>query len=338
MTNDALSPRPLDPPSAGERAAQILALADPARLRLMSVLATDPEGQYTLPGLARALGVPEEDASADVRALIDAGLLTSQPSASEPTFTPTADAWIRFGRVLAGTVAESTGSANTLTTATGAAISLPPVIQKIADRLAYRFSSNFSRETVQKYVADSYELLRERAHVTRHLPSLTSRFATDRLGALAAAHGLELNATPEVLFVCVQNAGRSQIAAGILRQLAGNRVHVRTAGSQPASAIDETVVEILDEIGVPVGADFPKPLTDEVVQAADIIITMGCGDACPVYPGRRYLDWPVEDPIGQPLEIARQIRDDIQGRVEGLLRSVGLHPFPSGPDSGATAR
>ena len=129
--------------------------------------------------------------------------------------------------------------------------------------------------------------LAERARVSEHLPSLTTRFAEDRLGALAVASGRELRGTPEVLFGCVQNAGRSQIAAALLRQLAGDRVHVRTAGSRPSGQVDPMVVEILDEIGVPVIAEFPKPLTDEVVQAADFVITMGCGDACPIYSGRR---------------------------------------------------
>ena len=326
MTPADGSPRPLDSASAAERATQVAALADPGRLRLMSVLVTDPQGLYSQAVLAQTLGLSSAGIAKDLRVLVDAGLLTSEPSATAPIYRPTADAWMRFGRILGGPPAPDSPPAH-VAADRPAEESLPPVIQKIADRLAYRFSANFSKETVAKYVADSYELLRERAQVTRHLPSLTSRFATDRLGALAAAHGFDLSGTPEILFVCVQNAGRSQIAAGILRQLAGNRVHVRTAGSQPASAIDEIVVEILDEIGVPMGADFPKPLTDEVVQASDIVVTMGCGDACPVYPGRRYLDWPVEDPVGKPLEEARRIRDDIQQRVEGLLKSVGLEPI-----------
>lgn len=323
MTPADGAPRPLDPASAAERARQVAALADPGRLRLMSVLVTDPRGLYTAPVLAQALGVGLHEASADVAVLLDAGLLTSEPSATSPVYHPTADAWMRFGRMLAGPVPAGTSPAH-LASDRSSHDQLPDVIQKIADRLAYRFSANFSKETVQKYVADSYELLRERAKVTRHLPSLTSRFATDRLGALATAQGFDLTGTPEVLFVCVENAGRSQMAAGLLRQLAGNRVNVRTAGSRPASAVDEMVVDVLDEIGVPVSAEFPKPLTDEVVQASDIVVTMGCGDACPVYPGRRYLDWPVEDPVGRTLDEVRAIRDDIQTRVESLLRSLGL--------------
>nr|WP_273541861.1 heat-shock protein HtpX [Microbacterium cremeum] len=134
---------------------------------------------------------------------------------------------------------------------------------------------------------------------------------------------------PAVLFVCVQNAGRSQLAASILRQLAGDRVTVQTAGSEPASEIRQAVVTALDEIGMPVGDEFPKPLTDDVVRAADVVVTMGCGDACPVYPGRRYLDWEIEDPVGQPLEEVRRIRDDIELRVRGLLSELVSDDSPA---------
>ena len=122
--------------------------------------------------------------------------------------------------------------------------------------------------------------------------------------------------------MCVENAGRSQIAAGILRQLAGNRVLVRTAGSAPVSGVRTTVVAALDEIGISLGGEFPKPLTDEAVRAADVVVTMGCGDACPVYPGRRYLDWDLEDPVGKSLETVRVIRDDIEVRVRDLLAEL----------------
>ena len=201
---------------------------------------------------------------------------------------------------------------------------LPHAVERIAQDLAYRYSAVFSRETVARYVSESYTLLSDRAKVTTHLPSLTARFASDRLSALATAKGLVLRGTPEVLFVCVQNAGRSQIASAVLRHLAGDLVHVRTAGSAPASVVHPSIVEILDEIGVPVAAEFPKPLTDEVVQAADYVITMGCGDACPIYPGRRYMDWELDDPIGLDVEEMRRVRDEIVTRVRSLLHEMGL--------------
>lgn len=313
--------RPLDGASAAQRVVQISALAQPLRLRILSVLVTSPEADRTAAKVSAVLELGEESIREHIDVLVEAGLVSR--SESTGIFMPTADAWIRFGRLLA--LQDGVVKPAHIPNDDGIpAEELPPVIQKIADRLAYRFSSFFSKETVQKYVADSYELLRERASVTRHLPSLTSRFATDRLGALATSQGLTLTGTPEVLFVCVQNAGRSQIAAGLLRQLAGDRVHVRTAGSQPATVVDEMVVEVLDEIGIPVQEEFPKPLTDEVVQASDVVITMGCGDACPVYPGRRYMDWPVEDPVGRPIDEVRVIRDQIQERVEDLIRSLGI--------------
>ena len=181
-----------------------------------------------------------------------------------------------------------------------AAAVAPPVLDRIADDLAARFAGTFSPETVAEYVHGSYGLLAERARITRYLPSLTARFAADRLRALAEADGLSTDGVPDVLFVCVQNAGRSQLASAILRSLAGDRVRVLTAGSEPAASINPKIVAALDEIGVPLGGEYPKPLTDEVVRAADYVITMGCGDACPIYPGRRYLDWDLPDPAALP--------------------------------------
>lgn len=134
-----------------------------------------------------------------------------------------------------------------------------------------------------------------------------------------------LNKTiPEVLFVCVHNAGRSQMAAALTAALSDGRVHVRSAGSDPADRINPAVVRAMKELGLDLSQEFPKPLTDEVVEAADAVVTMGCGDACPIYPGKRYLDWEVEDPAGQPLPIVRAIRDDIRGRVELLLRELAV--------------
>ncbi|MEO8458078.1 MAG: arsenate reductase ArsC [Chloroflexota bacterium] len=130
--------------------------------------------------------------------------------------------------------------------------------------------------------------------------------------------------TPEVLFVCVHNAGRSQIAAAYMHSLSEGRVHVRSAGSTPASEINAAVRQAMDEVGLNLSQEFPKPLTDEFVKAADVVITMGCGDACPIYPGKRYLDWEVDDPAGQPIEAVRRIRDDIRGRVESLLAELDL--------------
>ena len=127
---------------------------------------------------------------------------------------------------------------------------------------------------------------------------------------------------PEVLFVCVHNAGRSQMAAGLLNHLAQGRVQVRSAGSEPTNQLNPTVVEAMREVGVDVSREFPKPLTGAMVRAADVVITMGCGDACPIYPGKRYEDWELEDPAGKDLETVRRIRDEIAGRVRDLVASL----------------
>jgi arsenate reductase (thioredoxin) len=126
-------------------------------------------------------------------------------------------------------------------------------------------------------------------------------------------------APPEVLFVCVHNAGRSQMAAGLVKLRSGGRIQVRSAGSTPAGEINPAVVEAMNELGVDMSEEFPKPLTDEVVRAADVVITMGCGDACPIYPGKRYEDWELEDPAGQDVETARRIRDELDARVQTLI-------------------
>ncbi|MFW5418745.1 arsenate reductase ArsC [Nocardiopsis sp. CNT-189] len=133
-----------------------------------------------------------------------------------------------------------------------------------------------------------------------------------------------MSATPAVLFVCVHNAGRSQMAAGLLRRLAGDAVEVRSAGSAPAEQVNPVAVEAMAEIGVDITAERPKVLTPDAVRTSDVVITMGCGDACPVFPGRRYLDWELDDPAGRPLEEVRPIRDEIARRIEALLAELGV--------------
>ena len=128
--------------------------------------------------------------------------------------------------------------------------------------------------------------------------------------------------TPSVLFVCVHNAGRSQMAAGFLAALSGGAVEVRSAGSMPAEQVNPVAVEAMAEVGIDIRAEQPKVLTTEAVQASDVVVTMGCGDACPIFPGKRYEDWELDDPAGQPVETVRRIRDDIQARVRTLLREL----------------
>ena len=151
---------------------------------------------------------------------------------------------------------------------------------------------------------------------------LAHRFARERLLALAQAKGSIVKEQPEVLFVCVHNAGRSQMAAGLLKLRSDGRVNVRSAGSLPADQINPAVIEAMEEVGVDMGEAFPKPLTDEVVRAADVVITMGCGDACPIYPGKKYEDWELEDPAGQDVDAVRKIRDEIDTKVQYLIAEL----------------
>jgi protein-tyrosine-phosphatase len=162
------------------------------------------------------------------------------------------------------------------------------------------------------------------ARLTDFLPLFIYRFSRERLRALAQSEGKITKDVPEVLFVCVHNSGRSQMAAGLLNKLANGRVGVRTAGSDPAEEINPAVVEAMSEVGVDLSEEFPKPLTDEFVAAADAVVTMGCGDACPIYPGKRYEDWELEDPAGKDLATVRRIRDELEGRVRALLPELSI--------------
>ncbi len=192
--------------------------------------------------------------------------------------------------------------------------------QEIA-QLAEEFRGVFAVETVERYVSESIDRM-SGARLTDFLPLFIHRFSRERLRALAQSEDKITKSVPEVLFVCVHNAGRSQMAAGLLNKLAEGRVHVRTAGSDPAEEINPAVVEAMSEVGVDLSEEFPKPLTDEFVAAADAVVTMGCGDACPIYPGKRYEDWELEDPEGKDLETVRRIRDDLDVRVRGLLAEL----------------
>jgi arsenate reductase (thioredoxin) len=194
-------------------------------------------------------------------------------------------------------------------------------VRQAAEALTDEFAGVFSRETIERYIAESLDLLGG-ARINVFVPVLAHRFARERLKALGQAEGMIAKDHPEVLFVCVQNAGRSQMAAGLMNHRAQGKVHVRSAGSDPAEQINPAVVESLAELGIDMNEAFPKPLTDEVVRAADAVISMGCGDACPIYPGKRYLDWELEDPAGKDRETVRAIRDDIDRRIQALLAEL----------------
>jgi len=195
-------------------------------------------------------------------------------------------------------------------------------LRAITHNLTQKFAGRLSPETCDRFVRESFHLMDRNATVRVHLVALTRRFAWDRLTALEKVQNAVATGIPDVLFVCVHNAGRSQLAAALLAHYAGQSVVVRSAGSAPADEINPVVAEALHEIGVPLADAYPKPLTDEVVHASDVIITMGCGDACPVYPGKRYLDWELDDPAGKTLEQIRPIRDQIDAQVRNLLAEL----------------
>ena len=192
------------------------------------------------------------------------------------------------------------------------------------DELTYSFDGVFTTDEITDAVTRAQQALEPQATVRTFLPVLIKRYAEELLSADAQASGRTAKTVPEVLFVCVQNAGRSQIAAALAEHLTPGKVHVRSAGSAPTGGVNPLAVEVLGERGIDLTDAYPKPLSDSVLHAADIIITMGCGDECPYFPGKRYEDWDVADPDGKTLEQVRDIRDDIQTRVTALLRDLNL--------------
>lgn len=278
------------------------ALADPTRTRIVRLIRDSDDGRAGVSALAATLGLRQPTVSHHMGVLRSQGLVRREPEGRRVWYSIDPDQEDRVVALLGETDRQGAH---------------PDDLDRIVDDLAHRYRGDFGRETVQRYVTESYEMLTAREQ-TPLLASRASAFASQRLDDLVR-QATRPATTPSVLFVCVQNAGRSQMAAGILRHLAGDRVMVRTAGSAPASDLRSSVVAALDEIGVPVGGEFPKPLTDDAVRGADYVITMGCGDACPIYPGRRYLDWEIADPVGKPMTVVRSIRDDIDQRVRALL-------------------
>ena len=198
-------------------------------------------------------------------------------------------------------------------------------VERAADALQSEFAGIFAQETIARFIAESADLL-SGGSINVFVPVLAHRFARERLKALGQAQGVIAKEQPEVLFVCVHNSGRSQMAAGLVKLRSEGRIHVRSAGSDPGEQINPVVIEAMTELGVDMSEEFPKPLTDEVVRAADVVITMGCGDACPIYPGKKYEDWELDDPAGQELETVRRIRDELDARVLALVGEL----LPSG--------
>ncbi len=186
------------------------------------------------------------------------------------------------------------------------------------------FDGTFGAETIELFLLSSYEEFAPRLANQTYLALFAERFARERLRALARVEGKSDDTRPIVLFLCTHNAGRSQIALGYFREMAGDRAIAWSGGSEPGSAINPAAVAAMAEVGIDISTEFPKPWTDEIVRAADVVVTMGCGDACPVFPGKRYEDWSLADPQGLTVEDVRPIRDEIRGRVAGLLHSLSV--------------
>jgi arsenate reductase len=192
-------------------------------------------------------------------------------------------------------------------------------LRSSAGRLAQEYDGILGTETIERFLHSSYEEFADVSSVPNFLPLLAERFARQRLQALARVEGKANDGKPVVLFLCVHNAGRSQMALGFFEQHAAGRAVAWSGGSAPASEINPSAIAAMAERGIDISGEFPKPWTDEVVQAADVVITMGCGDACPIFPGKRYEDWALDDPAGQEIESVRPIRDEIERRVIHLL-------------------
>jgi protein-tyrosine-phosphatase len=199
-------------------------------------------------------------------------------------------------------------------------------LELAATTLHGEFPELFSTETIQLYLETSYDQFTARATVHNFLPLMAERFARQRLKALAKVEGHATDGTPIVLFLCAHNAGRSQIALGWFNHLGGGRAVAWSGGSEPGNEINPAAVAAMTEVGIDITGEFPKPWTTEIVQAADVVVTMGCGDACPLYPGKRYEDWELADPAGLDVAAVRPIRDEIRRRVEALLASLEVTP------------
>lgn len=212
------------------------------------------------------------------------------------------------------------------TTPTGISLDQQLALRVAAERLADEFTGTFNTETISKFLGSSYGEFAGRATVVNYLPLLAERFARERLHALARVEGLASDGRPAVLFLCTHNAGRSQMAMGFFAHHAGDAAIAWSGGTEPGDEVNPAAVAAMAERGIDISTEYPKPWTDEVVRAADAVISMGCGDACPIFPGKRYEDWDLTDPDGLTVADVRPIRDDIERRVLTLLDELAITP------------
>lgn len=316
---------PISPERAAELTTTLKALSDPARLSMVAAIASDPRGEASAFDFIGSIDLAQPTVSHHLKVLHEAGLLSRRKEGTSVYYRVVPSTLDDLARAL-----EAFAKGPTPAVRESHHLELPSdgtvghVLNRGVDELAYRFTGIFARETVDRYVHESFQTLYRTARIKTFVPVLAVRFAQERLTALAQSRGSLAKSVPEVLFVCTHNAGRSQMAAALLTAMAPGRVHVRSAGSLPASEINPAVIESLAEVGLEVGQEFPKPLTDDVVRAADVVVTMGCGDACPIYPGKRYLDWELPDPAGQSTDDVDPIRDQISAKLRTLLVELGI--------------
>jgi arsenate reductase len=319
------------------------ALGDPLRWRIVELLADE---QLCVAHLAEELATAQPLVSHHLKVLREAGLIEPDRYRYWTYYRLQPTALVRLAATL-GLVARSAPSGTACRRQVPGADPTTPVARPVVPRggrpmpfrdqpmdpicrqtfarsieaLHEEFRGIYSLETVERYVNESIDRL-SGARVVDFIPLFVHRYSREQLRALAQAEGAIIKDVPEVLFVCVHNAGRSQMAAALLDHHAKGKVHVRSAGSDPGDQINPAVVAAMDEWDIDLSREFPKPLTDEFVRAADVVVTMGCGDACPIYPGKRYEDWELQDPAGQPVEVVRRIRDDIDIRIQQLLAEL----------------
>lgn len=321
------------------RSAQKLTMANPERLRLLARMLTHPAGGSAAADLvspplvgerpAGEAGAGAARAVADVEQDLEAMAAVGLVAAVGP-----------YSRLARPDAARYRVSSRGITRFGAAALAAPrhpgeptldvhdhdALLGRLVETLSAGFAANAGVGTVDRLVRECYAALSKQVGSFGHLPALTAWLATDRLAAMTeVTHG----SPRDVLFVCVHNTGRSQIAAAVTRRLAGDRIRVRTAGTRPAAEPSATTETVLARRGLDGLIEFPRELTDDIVRASGVIVTMGCGDSCPVYPGRRYLDWPLDDPAGRPIEEVERIVDDITARVRALLAEIDAAQEPA---------
>ena len=308
--------------AAAHVAATLKALADPLRLRMLSLIATSPNGEACVGDIATVAEVSQPTVSHHLKVLKDVGVLTSQRRATWIFYSIAPEAR-RAVTTLLEAFAPAAVAASELEHEMPGLMDADAVLERVARELTGRYPT-LSPDLVTHTVRESYAALARGAGVRAHLVVTAERFARQRLDDIVAARRpAGADHPPQVLFVCVANAGRSQLAAALLRHYAGDAVVVRSAGSAPADDVHAGVRAILADLADDSdGSAYPKPLTDDAVRAADVIITMGCGDTCPILPGKRYEDWTVGDPALASPEGVLAIREELENRVRALLADL----------------